>query len=107
MTGRLSSFSISGHPVGQFLAMIVMGIVLVAAVFMGAVVFLFLLGLFAIGYSAFWLRAWWRWRTARNRGPSDGGPAPDSAKGIGYIEGEYEVVEADADAARRGSGTGI
>jgi hypothetical protein len=103
MTGRLFSFSISGHPVGQFLAMIVMGVVLVGAVFMGAIVFLFLLGLFVIGYSAFWLRAWWRWRTARNRGPSDSGSAPGPAKGIGYIEGEYEVV--DADAAHRGSGT--
>jgi hypothetical protein len=105
MTGRLSSFSISGHPVGQFLAMIVMGVVLVGAVLMGAVVFLFLLGLFVIGYSAFWLRAWWRWRTARNRGPSDSGPEPGAAKDIGYLEGEYEIVEADADAARRGSGT--
>ncbi len=107
MNGRLFSFSISGHPVGQFLAMIVMCIVLVGAVFMGAIAFLFLLGLFVIGYSAFSLRAWWRWRMSRNRGPSDGGPAPGPAKGIRYIEGEYEVVEADADAdaARRGSGT--
>jgi hypothetical protein len=106
MTGRSSSFRISGHPIGQFLAMIVMGVVLVGAVFMGAVVFLFLLGVFVIGYSAFWLRAWWRWRTLRGRGPSDGAPERDPATRIGFIEGEYEVVKADADAARRGSGTG-
>jgi hypothetical protein len=105
MSGRL--FSISGHPVGQFLAMIVMCVVLVCAVFIGAFSFLFFLGLLVIGYSAFWLRACWRWRTGRNRGPSDSGSATGPAKGIGVIEGEYEVVEADADAARRGSGTRV
>ena len=107
MTGRLSSFSISGHPIGQFLAMIVMGIVLVAALFMGAIVFLFLLAIFVIGYSAFWLQARWHWRMARGRRPSDGGPATGGIRNVNYIEGDYQVVEADADAARRGSGTGI
>ena len=57
MTGRLSSFSISGHPLGQFLSLVVLGVVLVGAVIMGAVVFWFLLGIFVIGYSAFWLRS--------------------------------------------------
>ena len=64
-----------------------------------------LLGLFVIGYIAFWVRAWWRWRKLRRRGPSGGGPGPGPAKGIRYIDGEYEVVETDADAARRDSGT--
>ena len=107
MTGRLSSFSISGHFIGQLLAIIVMGIVLVGAVFIGAFAFLFLLGLFVIGYSTFWVRAWWRWRMLRGRVPSDGASAAGAVKSVGYIEGEYEVVEADADAARPGSGTGI
>jgi hypothetical protein len=108
MNGRLSAFSISGHPVGQFLAMIVMGVVLLGAVFMGAIVFLVLLGVFVIGYSVFWLRAWWHWRTLRRRGPAGGKPAPGPTAGIGYIEGEYKVLDAsaNADAARRGSGTG-
>ncbi len=107
MTGRLSSFSISGHPVGQVLAMIVMGIVLLGALFMGAIVFLLLLGIFVVGYSAFWLRAWWHWRTSRGRAPSDSASAAGPVQSVGYIDGEYEIVEADADAARRGSGTGI
>ena len=107
MIGRLSSFSITGHPVGQVLAMFVMGVVLVGAVFMGAIMFLFLLGIFVVGYSAFWLRAWWRWRVARGRVPSEGGRASGAVKSVGYIDADYEVVEADADAARRGSGTGI
>ncbi len=107
MIGRLSSFSISGHPIGQVLAMFVMGVVLVGAVFMGAIVFLLLLGIFVVGYSAFWLRAWWRWRTSRSRAPSDSESASGPVKSVGYIDGEYEVVDADADAARRGSGTGI
>jgi hypothetical protein len=106
MTGRLFSFSVSGHPIGQLLAMIVMGVVLVGAVFMGAIVFLLLLGVFVVGYSAFWLRAWWRWRMLRGRAPSEGESATGPVKSVGYIEGEYEVVEADADTARRGSGTG-
>jgi hypothetical protein len=106
MAARLSSFNVSGTPLGQFLAMLIMGVVLVGALFMGAVVFLFLLGIFAIGYGIFWLRAWWRWRFAGGRAPAGDGQAPGPAKGIGYIEGEYEVIEADADPARRGSGTG-
>jgi hypothetical protein len=107
MNGRLSSFSISGHPIGQFLAMIVMGVVLVGAVFMGAIVFLLLLGTFVVGYSVFWLRAWWHWRMSRGRMPSQGGSTSGTVESVGYIDGDYEVVEADADAAGRGSGTGI
>ena len=107
MAARLSSFQLSGSPIGQFLAMVVMGVVLVGAVILGGVVFLALLGIFVVGYSIFWARAWWRWRMARGRGPTDPGSTPGPAKGIRYIEGEYEVVDADADAARRGSGTGI
>jgi hypothetical protein len=107
MAARLSSYTVSGSPIGQFLAMLVMGIVLVGAVFMGAVVFLALLGIFAVGYSIFWVRAWWGRRMARGRGPSGPGSTPGPAKGARYIEAEYEIIEADADAARRESGTGI
>jgi hypothetical protein len=107
MTGSSqSAFHLSGHPVGQLLAMLVMGVVLVGAVIMGAFVVVGLAALFAIGYAVFWVRAWWRWRRLRG-GPPSGGPEPRPAKGIRYLEGEYEVVEADADAARRRSGTGL
>lgn len=109
MAARLSPFNLSGSPLGQFLAMIIMGVVLVGAVILGGFVLLALFGIFVVGYAIFWVRAWWRWRMARGRGPSDPGAAPGPAKGVRYIEAEYQVVDAhaDADAARRGSGTGI
>lgn len=103
-TGRQYTFGISGHPLGQFLGLIVMGAVLVGAVLIGSFVLVALLGLFAIGYAVFSVRSWLRWRFARGRGPSGGGPEPGPAKGMRYIEGEYEVIEADADAARRRPG---
>jgi hypothetical protein len=109
MNGRQIPFGIPSHPVAQFLAMIVMGVVLVGALVMGAFVLVALLGLFVIGYIVFAVRAWWRRRTSGGRGPSDGvGGEPQSgpAKGVRYIEGEYEVISADADAERRGSGKG-
>jgi hypothetical protein len=51
------------------------------------------------------LRGWWLRRSSRGRGGPDGG-GPGSgpggpAKGIRYIEGEYEVVDPDADPERR------
>jgi hypothetical protein len=104
MTGRQFSLGISGSPLGQLLAMVVMGVVLVGAVLIGSFVLVALLGLFAIGYAIFWVRSWWRWRVSRGRGPS--GAEHDPARGVRFIEGEYEVIEVDADAdvARRPSG---
>ncbi len=102
-TGRQFSFGISGHPLAQFLAMILMGVVLVGAVLIGSVVIAALLGLFALGYAVFWVRAWWRWRMQGGRGPA-GAAQPGRAQHVGYIEGEYEVIEADVDAARRRPG---
>lgn len=106
MAARLFSFTLSGSPLGQVLAMLVMGAVLVGAVILGGVVFLALLGIFVVGYSIFWVRAWWRWRMGRARRPADDG-ASGATPSVRLIEGEFEVVEADADAARRGSGTGL
>ena len=57
MNGRQFTFGISGRPLAQFLAMIVMGVVLVTAVLMGAFVLLALLGVFVIGYVAFRIRS--------------------------------------------------
>jgi hypothetical protein len=106
MTGRQFSLGISGSPLGQLLAMVVMGVVLIGAVLIGSFVLVALLGLFAVGYSIFWVRSWWRWRMARGRGPAAGGPEHEPARGVRFIEGEYEVIEVDADAeaARRPSG---
>lgn len=101
MTGRQFTFGISGSPLGQFLGLLLMGAVLVGAVLIGSFVLVALLGLFAVGYAIFWVRSWWRWRVARGRGPS---ADHDPARGVRFIEGEYEVIEADADAARRRSG---
>jgi len=101
MNGRQIPFGIPGHPLAQFLAMIVMAVVLVGAVVMGAFVLMGLLGLFAVGFVVFWIRAWWQRRHWGGRGPTDRGPGSPPDGGIGYIEGEYEVVDADTDAARR------
>ena len=40
-------------------------------------------------------------QVARPQGPFGSGPEPGPAKGIRYIDGEYKVIEAESDAARR------
>lgn len=103
MTGRQIPFGMPGHPLAQFLAMIVMAVVLVGAVVMGAFVLMGLLGLFVIGFVVFSIRAWWHRRRSGGGGPIGRGPGSPPGGGIGYIEGEYEVLDRDADAARRRS----
>ena len=104
MNGRLFSFGSSGNPLAQILSLLVLGVVIVGAVIMGAFVLVALLGLAIVGFAVLSVRGWWLRRKLRvqGRGPDDGGPGRP-AKGIRYIEGEYEVVDADADAARRRS----
>jgi uncharacterized iron-regulated membrane protein len=106
MNGRQIHFGVPGHPVAQFLAMIAVAVVFVGALIMGAFVLVALLGLAVIGYVVFAIRAWWRKRTAGRRGPSADGPQPGPAKGVRYIEGEYEVIEDATDAERHRSGKG-
>jgi hypothetical protein len=83
----------------------VLGVVLVGAVIMGAFVLMTVLGLAIIGFLALSIRAWWLKRKLRGRGPGpgDGGDPPGPAKGVRFIEGEYEVIDADADPERRRS----
>jgi hypothetical protein len=102
MNGRPFSFG-SGNPLAQVLSLLAFGVVVVTAVMLGAFVLLAALGVALIGFAAFAVRVWWLRRKMRGRGPFDGSSGPGPAKGIRYIEGEYEVVEADADGQRRRS----
>lgn len=108
MKGRLFSFGTSGsprNPLAQAVSVLVVGAVLVGAVIMGAFVLMTLLGLAVISFLCLKLYAWWLRRSSGGRGPKGGGGGPGRpAKAIRYIEGEYEVVDADADAERRRTG---
>jgi hypothetical protein len=99
MSGRSFSFGNSGHPLAQALWLLVLAVVFVGAVIMGAFVLMALLGLGVLAFLAYKVRGWWLRR--RGGGPPGRGPGPGPAKGIRYIEGEYEVIESDADAERR------
>ena len=99
MNGRSFSFGNSGNPLVQVLSLLVFAVVLVGAVILGAFVLAVILGLAVIAFIGFKLRAWWL-----RRGPPGGGSGPGRpAKGVRYIEGEYEVMDSDH-AERRRSG---
>jgi hypothetical protein len=91
------------NPVARSLALAVLGVALVGTAIMGAAVFLVLLSLFAIGYLVSHAHGWWRMFRARRRITGAVQSQPLSMQ-AGYIEGEYEVVEAAVDAAPRGPG---
>ena len=104
MNGRYIPFGNSRNPLAQALSLVVLAVVLVGAVIMGAFVLMAVLGFAAIALLGFTLRNWWLRRQAGGRGPNDGGGSgPGPAKGIRYIEGEYEVIDSDADTERRRS----
>jgi hypothetical protein len=109
MNPRVSSGRVqTRNPIAQSLALAVLGLALVAAVIMGAVVFAVLLGVFAVGYLMSLAYAWWRLFRLRRRAtfvdPVFGDPGQPIPAKTNYVEAEYEVVEATAEAARRGSG---
>ena len=93
-----------GNPLAQALSLLVFALLLVGALIMGAFVLVALVGLGISAFLVFKVRAWWSRRTPRGRGPNGGGGPGRPAKGVRYIEGEYEVIKADADAERRRSG---
>ena len=97
---RSFSFGNAGNPLAQAVSLLVLAGVLVGAVIVGAFVLAAMLGFAVIAFVVFKLRAWWL-----RRGPRGGGAGPGRpGKGIRYIEGEYEVIETNADAERRRSG---
>ena len=91
------------NPVARSLALAVLGVALVGAAVMGAVVLAVLLGLFAVGYLVSLANGWRRSFRVRRRLAGLEQPRPPAAS-YAEIEGEYEVVEAAADAAPRGPG---
>jgi hypothetical protein len=92
------------NPVARSLALAVLAVALVAAAIMGAVVFAVLLAVFAVGYLLSLAHAWWRMFRLRSRHRAAFENAPPQPEAVQAIEAEYEVVEATADAAQRGSG---
>ena len=101
MNSRSFSFGNPSNPLVQVLSLLVFGVVLVGALIMGAFVLAALVGLAVIAFVVLKVRAWWL--RGRSGGANGGGPGRP-AKGIRYIEGEYEVLDADSDAERRRSG---
>ena len=91
------------NPIARSLALAVLGVALVVAAIMGAVVFALLLGVFLVGYLFSLAHAWWRLYRVRRRIAGLEQPRRPTAS-VDAIEGEYEVVEAAADAAPRGPG---
>jgi hypothetical protein len=95
----------SGNPLVQILSVLAFAVVLAGAVIMGMFVLAALVGLAVIAFVGFRVRAWWLRRGPPGRGPSGGGGPGRPAKGVRYIEGEYEVIDKDAEAERRRGGT--
>ena len=104
MNSRLFPFGRPGNPLVQVLSLLVFAVVLVGAFIMGAFVLAALVGLAVIAFVVLKLRAWWLRGRSGGRGPNGGSGPGRPAKGIRYIEGEYEVIDASSDAERRRSG---
>jgi hypothetical protein len=104
MDGR-NSFGNAGNPLVQALSLLVFALILVGAVIMGAVVLAALIGVAIVAFFALKVRGWWLRRRGRGGG-GKGGPGAGSGRTetVRYIEGEYEVIESDAEVERQRSG---
>ena len=87
------------HPIAQFLALAVLSVALAGTFFVGAAVFIMLFAIFVIGYLVSLAHAYWRLGRIRDRAVY-----VDHPEQVGFIDGEFEVIEAIADAAPRGPG---
>ncbi|HSC13795.1 MAG TPA: hypothetical protein VLI71_01710 [Gammaproteobacteria bacterium] len=74
--------------------LLVFGLALVGAFIVGAFVLMAIVGLAVITFLGFKLRGWWLRRRSRGGPPGSGPEGP--AKGIRYIEAEYEVLDSEA-----------
>jgi hypothetical protein len=101
MNGRSFSFGNSGNPLVQALWLLVFALALAGVFIVGAFVLMAIVGLAVITFLGFQLRGWWL-RRRSGGGPPGGGSGPGGpAKGIRYIEAEYEVIDSDASERRR------
>lgn len=103
MNGRPFSIGASSNPLVQILSLVVFAVIVVGAVIMGAFVLLAFVGFAAVAVLVFAVRSWWLKRKLR-ASTNPFGDEPSPAKNVGYIEGEYKVI--DADAKRRRSNEG-
>jgi hypothetical protein len=102
MNGRSFSFGNSGNPLVQALWLLVFAVGLLGAVIMGAFVLMAILGIAVIGFLGLQVRAWWLRRKRPGGGPGGDASGPGRpAKGIRYIEAEYEVIDSEAAERRR------
>ena len=102
MNGRPFSIGASSNPLVQILSLVVFAVIVVGAVIMGAFVLLAFVGVAAVAVLVFAVRSWWFKRKLRNSsGPF--GDDPNPVKDTRYIEGEYKVIDTDAEAKRRRS----
>jgi hypothetical protein len=95
MNGRPFSIGASSNPLVQILSLVVFAVIVVGAVIMGAFVLLAFVGFAAVAVLVFAVRGWWLKRKLRNSS-SPFGDEPSSVKNVGYIEGEYKVIDSDA-----------
>ena len=101
MNGRSFSFGNSGNPLVQALWLLVFALALVGVFIVGAFVLMAIVGLAVITFLGFKLRAWWLRRRSRGGPPGAGSGPGGPAKGIRYIEAEYEVIDSDTPERRR------
>jgi membrane protein implicated in regulation of membrane protease activity len=102
MNGRPFSIGASSNPLVQILSLVVFAVIVAGAVIMGAFVLLAFVGVAAIAVVVLSVRSWWLKRKLRSSS-APFGDDPKPVKGVRYIEGEFKVIDSDAEAKRRRS----